>query len=144
MFCQQARSRAREYYKAEKHDRTTPFATSRYSVHDFTWESGVALGLQLESFDFTSSRLNFFCHIILIYLISWATSSSSSSSYRISSRFVVVDMSFASTSLSNLFSCCHTLSFSDLSHPSSYFSLGVCSCICVCLGFEMLYEFPRR
>ena len=42
-------------YKVEKHDKATTFATSRYSVPDFTWESGVALRLQLKSFDFTSS-----------------------------------------------------------------------------------------
>ena len=42
------------------------FATSRYSVPDFTWESGVALRLQLKSFDFTSSHLNLFHRRIFI------------------------------------------------------------------------------
>ena len=47
-------------YKVEKHDRATRFATSRYIVPDFTGKSGVALRLQLKSFDFTPSLLNLF------------------------------------------------------------------------------------
>ena len=57
-------------YKVEKHDKATTFATSRYSVPDFTWESGVALRLQLKSFDFKSSLLNLFHRSILFYDIS--------------------------------------------------------------------------